>query len=50
MTEAQRTELLALAALVKWNIPSPKRPDDFHQVKSDIEHRLRKLARETEAA
>ena len=44
MTEAQRAELLELARLVKWNIPSPKRPDDFHLVKSDIEHRLKKLA------
>ena len=50
MTEAQRNELLALAKLVKWNIPSAKRPDDFHVVKSDIEHRLRKLAGETETA
>lgn len=49
MTEAQRAELIELARLVKWNIPSAKRPDEFHQVKSDIEFRLRKLARNPEA-
>jgi len=53
MTDAQREtmrqELLALAAVIKWNIPNPKRPHDFHAVKSDAEHRLRKLARELEA-
>lgn len=49
MTEAQRAELLELARLVKWNIPNRHRPDEFHAVKSDIEHRLRKLARNPEA-
>jgi hypothetical protein len=49
MTEAERAELMELARLVKWNIPSAKRPDEFHQVKSDIEHRLRRLARHPEA-
>lgn len=49
MTEAQREELLTLAKLVNSNIPSRIRPDDFHQVKSDIVYRLRKLARRPEA-
>lgn len=49
MTEEQRAELIELARLVKWNIPNAKRPHDFHSVKSDIEHRLRKLARNPEA-
>lgn len=49
MTEAQREEILKLAHLVNINIPSRLRPDDFHQTKSDIVFRLRKLARKPEA-
>lgn len=49
MTDAQREELLTLAKLVNTNIPSRLRPDEFHQVKSDIVYRLRKMARRPEA-
>ena len=49
MTDAQREELLTLAKLVNTNIPNRLRPDDFHQVKSDIVYRLRKMARRPEA-
>lgn len=49
MTDNQREELLKIAKLVDTNIPSRLRPDDFHQTKSDIVYRLRKLARNPEA-
>lgn len=49
MTESQREELLTLAKLVQHNMPNRLRPDDFHQTKSDIVYRLRKLARNPEA-
>lgn len=49
MTDGQREELLTLAKLVNTNIPNRLRPDEFHQVKSDIVYRLRKMARRPEA-
>lgn len=49
MTEAQREELLTLAKLVAVNIPNRLRPHEFHEVKSDIVSRLRKLARQEAA-
>lgn len=49
LTQAQREELETLAKMVAHNIPSRLRPDDFHQTKSDIVYRLRKLARYPEA-
>lgn len=45
MTEAQREELLTLAKLVQFNIPSRLQPEQFHIVKDDVVYRLRKLAR-----
>lgn len=49
LTEAQRDELLSLAKRVAHNIPNRLRPDDFHQEKSEIVYRLRKMARKPEA-
>ena len=48
-SDAQREEIIKLARLVDTNIPSRLRPDDFHQVKSDIVYRLRRMARRPEA-
>lgn len=49
MTEAQREELLKLAKIVQFNIPSRHQPEQFHIVKDDVVYRLRKLARRPEA-
>lgn len=48
MVKGLKEELRAIAKLVEFNVPSYKRPDDFHQTKSDIVHRLRKAANSLE--
>jgi hypothetical protein len=49
MTREEACELAELAARVRRLVPSHRDPERFHLEKSEIEHALRRLARNAKA-
>ena len=46
MKQSTSDKLLELARWVDRNIPQHGRPEQFHEIKSQIVHELRRIARE----